>query len=343
MDSIIDKILDSIGVKNKISQSRRNDRYYDDKYDVLRKRTSSTVSSQSKDDDEHYNVERHSSTVGKVEDLVSQMFESCTANMKGMWFDHSQSPRSSDQKDRRRPKDGNNYNATNFYDQNVNDNGIRASRSRFSGISQRNRGRKSLSRKRRSISRPGRRKPLPDITPLPDNKTMLYVQNDDDEVSALSAGTLNEMASRQQRLILLHEANRKDAVAHRPSYSPNNVNIMLQSNGENLDSIQTGKLQNISEDLKSFMSVSSANTTEFESIWNEHPKQAVSAQSAGIYEKRLEMSEEATLDATRLSHISTLRELDTPLSRKLRRCQVSQAIEENDDEDFSLRPDEEEI
>jgi len=341
MDSIIDKILDSIGIKENISQSRGNGRSYDDdRYDVLRKRTSSTTSSQSNDDDTHYNIERNVSTVEKVEDFVSLMFESCATNVKGI-FDQSHSPRSSDREGRRRLKGGNNYNANSSYDRSMND------RSGFGGVSQRNRGRRSLSRKRRSISRTQRRAPLPENTPLPDNKTMLYVQNDndDDEVSALSAGTLEEMASREQRLILLQQAKRKAAVVHSPSYPPNNCNTNLQSNEENLVSIQTGRLQNIAEDLKSFLSVSSANTTEFEGVWNEHPLQAVSppVHSTGIYEKRLSISEEVLLDATRKSHGPTLKELDTPLSRKLRRYQVSQAIEEADDEKFSLRPDEEEI
>jgi len=325
MDSIIDKVLDSIGIKEKSSQSRRNNRSYDDdRYDVLRKRTSSTASSQSNDDDAHHNIKRHGSTVEKVEDFVSLMFESCATNMKGM-FDQSHSPRSSHREGHRGLKGENNFNVG------------------FGGISQRNRGRRSVSRKRRSISRTQRRKPLPENTPLPDNKTMLYVKNDDDEVSALSAGTLEEMASREQRLILLQEAKRKAAAVHNSSYPPNNCNTNLKNDEENRVSIQTARLQNIAEDLKSFLSVSSANTTEFEGIWNEHPLQAVSvpAQSAGIYENRLSISEEVTLDATRKSHVQTLKELDTPLSRKLRRYQVSQAIEEA--EKFSLRPDEEEI
>jgi len=206
MDSILNKMLDSLGIKDKILHRRQNDRYYDEKYRVYRKSTSSTTSSRSSDDETHY-IEKNGITVEKVEDLVSQMFESCTVNMKGM-FNQPPSPRGSDRKDRHRLKSENNHNATIPYYRNKNYNGMRESRSGL-GVSQKKRGRRSMSRKRRSVSRPRRRTPLPDNTPLPGNKTMLIVQNDDDEVSALSAGTLEEMATRQQRLKRFYEANRK--------------------------------------------------------------------------------------------------------------------------------------
>lgn len=359
MNSVLDKMLDSIGIKDKNTRPRRDNRYYNDGYEVRTKKTSSTMSSRSDDDDEDYDVEKNGSTIEKVEDLVSQMFQACAVNMQGMFHDPSSPRSSSSGENRRRLKGGSGYNgATPAYDV------LRASKSGL--VSQRKRGTRSSSRRRRGISRARQRNHFPDDTPLPgNNKMMLYVNDDDDEVSALSAGTLEEMATRQQRLMLLQEANRKGAVARFHSYPSNNYNTTnFQNNGEHLGGIHPDELQNNMEDSKSFYSVSSANTTVFEGIWNKSPLQSTKStrERVGIYEERGSILEEGGLDINcnpipeelveiennSKSSFQTQIESDTPLSRKLKRHQVKsgmqfQAIDEDTSHAFSLQPDEQEI
>jgi len=364
MDSIINKMLDSIRIKDRNSHSRRGDRYYDDGYELRSKKTSSTESSRSDDDDDDgdYDIKGSSSTVEKVEDFVNQMFQACAGNVQGIFNDPS-SPRCSSGENRRRLKGGSGYNgATSSYE----------SKSGF--VSQRKRGTRSSSRRRRgvsrSVSRTRQRNQFPHDTPLPgNNKMTLYVNNDDDEVSALSAGTFEEMCTRQQRLILLQEANRKGAVARLHSYPPNNYTTnTLQINGEHLGCIHPDELQNNMEDTKSFYSVSSAKSTVFEGIWNKSPSAVATTtrERVGIYEERDSNLEECLdincksipegleLESTFKSSVQTESEsececeCETPLSRKLKRHQVKsgmqfQAIEEDTNDAFSLRPDEEEI